>query len=99
VQCSKTLPQPRNKSKDTTMRTTAPVDGWSAYYALLTDALSASPQVESPTPAKPRRSWLERLDDWFADQRTIARERYLAQASDLSDLERRMREIDRHRYF
>jgi Protein of unknown function (DUF3563) len=93
------LPQPRNKSQDKTMRTTAPIDGWSAYYALLTDALSASPQARSRQPAKPRRSWLTRLDDWFADQRSLARERYLAQATDLSDLERRMREIDRYHYF
>lgn len=79
-------------------RTTTPIDGWSAYYALLTDALSAPPQAVPRDPVKPRRSLIDRLDDWFADQRQNARERYLAQASDLSDLERRMREIDRHYY-
>jgi len=81
------------------MRTIAPIDGWSAYYALLTDALAASPHAHARKPSKPRRSWLTRLDDWFADQRTVARERYLAQAIDLPDLERRMREIDRYHYF
>lgn len=40
------------------MRTTAPIDGWSAYYALLTDALSAQPTREPRAPAKPRRPLL-----------------------------------------
>jgi len=93
------------------MRYAPPVDGWSAYYALLTDALSASPRsaprsyrdapAVPPTSApqiaaKPRRSLMERLDNWFSDQRTRARERYLAESSDLCELETRMREINRY---
>jgi len=88
------------------MRYAPPVDGWSAYYALLTDALSASPRSaprnyrEAPSApqvaAKPRRTLMERLDNWFSDQRTRARERYLAESSDLCELETRMREINRY---
>ncbi len=84
------------------MKYATPVDGWSAYYALLTDALSARPTPllqtarRAPTPQKPRRSLLERLDHWFADQRERQRERYLAQATDLCDLETRMRELNRY---
>lgn len=78
------------------MRATAPIDGWSAYYALLTDALSAQPAREPRAPAKPRRSLSERMDHWFTDQRVRERERYLAQSTDLADLERRMRRIDRY---
>ena len=78
------------------MNTTAPIDGWSAYYALLTDALSAQPARAPKAPAKPRRSLSERLDRWFTDQRIRERDRYLAEASDLADLEHRMRRIDRY---
>lgn len=91
------------------MKYATPIDGWSAYYALLTDALSArpTPLIETarrapetarraPAPQRPRRSLLERLDHWFADQRERQRERYLAQATDLCDLESRMRELNRY---
>jgi len=88
------------------MRYAPPVDGWSAYYALLTDALSATPRSaprsyrDAPAVpqvvAKPRRTLMERLDNWFSDQRTRARERYLAESSDLCELETRMREINRY---
>lgn len=87
------------------MRFSAPIDGWSAYYALLTDALSRSPQSgarSAPRSAKPRaqkaprESLLERIDHWFSDQRTRARERYLAESSDLAELESRMRELNRY---
>ncbi len=77
------------------MRTTTPIDGWSAYYALLTDALSASPPAAARPVKAPRRSLLERLDHWFSDQRSRARERYLAESADLCELEMRMRELDR----
>ena len=84
------------------MKYATPIDGWSAYYALLTDALSARPTPlmatarRAPRPAKPRGSLLERLDHWFADQRERQRERYLAQSTDLCDLEARMRELNRY---
>jgi Protein of unknown function (DUF3563) len=47
-------------------------------------------------PARSRSSWLERLDHWLWDQRQRDTEAYLAQSSDLADLERRLRDIDRH---
>lgn len=84
------------------MKYATPIDGWSAYYALLTDALSAGPtpllqtQRRAAKAQQPRRSLLERLDHWFADQRERQRERYLAQSSDLCDLEARMRELNRY---
>lgn len=84
------------------MKYATPIDGWSAYYALLTDALSArpTPLIETarraPAPQRRSRSLLERLDHWFADQRERQRERYLAQATDLCDLESRMRELNRY---
>jgi hypothetical protein len=91
------------------MRFSAPIDGWSAYYALLTDALSRSPQsgarsapqsaprsAKPRAPKAPRESLLERIDHWFSDQRTRARERYLAESSDLAELESRMRELNRY---
>ncbi len=84
------------------MRLAPPVDGWSSYYALLTDALSA-PTRAMPRSARdarpsqaPRQTFLERMDNWFADQRTRARERYLAESTDLCDLETRMRELNRY---
>jgi hypothetical protein len=78
------------------MRATAPIDGWSAYYALLTDALSAQPARAPRAPTKPRRTLSERIDHWFTDQRIRERDRYLAEATDLADLERRLRAIDRY---
>jgi hypothetical protein len=36
------------------------------------------------------------LDNWFYRQRLASREKYLAQAQDVFDVERRMRELDRN---
>src|SRR5215471_18099378 len=44
---------------------------------------------------KPRMSWGERLDAWFARQRQREREAYLAEASDIFDLEERIRRLER----
>jgi Protein of unknown function (DUF3563) len=87
------------------MRATTPVDAWSAYYSLLTEALSKTTMSSADAAALrasgyPKRlSWFDRVDRYFAKQREEARERYLAQSSDLADLERRMREIDRFHYY
>ena len=43
----------------------------------------------------PRRGLLERLDHWLWRIREKDRERYLAQAKDLPDLEARLRELER----
>ncbi len=83
---------------------TAPVDGWSAYYALLTEALSASPRPNAARnadarPAVRRRSLAERIDHWFAERRIAEQERYLAQSADLCELERRQRDVNLWRYY
>jgi hypothetical protein len=52
------------------------------------------------TPARvqaeaPKLGWLDRLDRWFWSQEQAQREAYLAKASDVFDLERRMRTLER----
>jgi hypothetical protein len=43
---------------------------------------------------------LDAIDNWFYRQQLAARERYLAQAQDIFELEARMRELERRRpYF
>ena len=49
------------------------------------------------TGASEKRGLLERLDAWFSRQDQEARERYLAGARDVFDLERRIDAIDRGR--
>jgi hypothetical protein len=43
-----------------------------------------------------RKGWLDRLDDWFSRQRQNAREAYLAQARDVFEVERRIRDLERN---
>jgi Protein of unknown function (DUF3563) len=40
-------------------------------------------------------SWLDRVDAWFWKQEMKRRETFLAQSSDIFDLERRMRRLER----
>ncbi|HKW81628.1 MAG TPA: DUF3563 family protein [Casimicrobiaceae bacterium] len=40
-------------------------------------------------------SWLDRLDAWFWKQELASREAWLAQATDIVDLEQRMRALER----
>jgi len=54
------------------------------------------------TASEPRRRWLHRLDqwlgrldNWFWRQQQRQREAYLAQATDIFDLEERMRRLER----
>lgn len=49
--------------------------------------------------AAPRRSWLDRLDNWFWKQETKRREAYLAQSADIFDLEQRMKRLDHGGYW
>jgi hypothetical protein len=49
--------------------------------------------------ASRRRSWLDRLDNWFWKQDTKRREAYLAQSADIFDLEQRMRQLDNGGYW
>lgn len=92
------------------MRTIQPLDPWTAYFAILTEPLSAAPidrytrrdgvarvdPVRGRDPQRePRRSLVERLDHWFWRQQQAACERELARSVDLYDLERRVRALDR----
>jgi hypothetical protein len=60
--------------------------------ALRVPALGASTEGE---PAAPKRTWLERLDAWAWRERQKDHEAYLAQSSDLADLEARLRALER----
>ena len=46
-------------------------------------------------PPEARHSWLSAIGDWFYAQSVKEREAYLAQATDIFDLEDRMRRYDR----
>jgi hypothetical protein len=65
-------------------------------------------QYDSPVPAKPeqgsapKRGVMERLEQWFWTRRQRDIEAYLAQSSDIHDLEARMRKLEReslHTYY
>jgi hypothetical protein len=53
----------------------------------------STPQRAHTSRREPR--LLERLDQWFWRQRQREREAYLAQATDIQDLEMRMKALDR----
>ena len=44
-------------------------------------------------------NWIERLDNWFYRQQLNAREDYLAQSTDIFDLEQRIRYLERRPYY
>jgi hypothetical protein len=46
-------------------------------------------------PEQPHRGWLERLDHWFWKREQQEREAYLAAATDIYDLEVRIRNLER----
>jgi hypothetical protein len=46
----------------------------------------------------PKPGLLSRLDDWFYRQQLNAREAYLAESSDIFDLECRMRQLEQRPY-
>ena len=46
-------------------------------------------------PSAPKVGWAERLERWFWRQHQRELEAYLAKATDVNDLERRMRALDR----
>jgi hypothetical protein len=58
--------------------------------------------VAPAKPPPPKLGWMERLDRWFWRQRQRDLEAYLAQATDVHDLETRMRALERdflHPYY
>jgi hypothetical protein len=55
----------------------------------------AKDQVSTQSAPPRRRGLLDRLDQWQRTQRQRALERYLAKATDLCDLEARLRALDR----
>ena len=79
-------------------------------HATFYDALPANMKRKGPTapaslPSKqaPLRDtllrWTESIDSWFYRQRVKDREAYLAQATDIHDVERRMRELERRPFY
>jgi hypothetical protein len=60
------------------------------------------PAVAPVKPLPPKRGWMERLDRWFWRHRQRDLEAYLAQSSDIYDLETRIRALERdflHPYY
>ena len=43
--------------------------------------------------------WTEALENWLYRQRLKDREAYLAQSQDIFEVERRVRDLDRHAYY
>ena len=80
----------------------------SGVFALIATALMPAPPQSAPSQrhapdrdlsvkaSAPRRGLLERLDRWFWAQQQREIEAYLAKATDLFDLEARIRAIDRN---
>jgi len=89
--------------------TDIPVDqeGALGLCRLLLRAASSPAAVDAPSPpshagAPPpsgRLTLFERFDRWAARMRQRDRERYLAQASDVFELEARIRELERRPYY
>src|SRR5258708_36046329 len=60
-------------------------------------AEGSRPTAAASKPAPPeRKGWLNRLDAWFWRQRQSARDAYLAQAKDVFEVERRIRDLERN---
>ena len=65
-----------------------------AHLAFLVSDALRRPATRAKAPAT--RRWPERLERWLWSRRQREVEAYLAQSQDLAELERRMRELDRH---
>ncbi|HTQ01324.1 MAG TPA: DUF3563 family protein [Casimicrobiaceae bacterium] len=76
------------------------------FYEALPANVEGMAPIAPAHPAPPKRApsggvlqrFLEALDRWFYRQTMKEREAYLAQASNLYEVEQRMRELDRTRY-
>jgi len=77
------------------------------FYEALPANVEGMAPIAPANPAPPKRApsdgvlqrLFERLDRWFYRQTIKEREAYLAQASNLHEVEQRMRELDRIRYY
>jgi Protein of unknown function (DUF3563) len=56
------------------------------------------PKIAALAVSEPR-SFFARIDDWFYRQQVNAREAYLAQSTDIFDLEARIRHLERRPYY
>jgi hypothetical protein len=85
----------RMPSSDQPYRTSA-----FAHLCFLVAEALRTPAAGAPPAAAPTRLHaLDRLDRWFWRQRQKDRERYLARATDVADVERRLRELERTPYY
>lgn len=57
------------------------------------------PSKTGDTRTKKVRSWTSALADWFYRQQVKEREAYLAKSTDIFDLERRLRQLEREPQF
>jgi len=62
----------------------------------LVDDTPAAPAASKRAAPPERKGWLDRLDAWFWRQRQRAREEYVAQARDVFEVERRIRDLERN---
>lgn len=58
-----------------------------------------SKSAEARTKKAQSRSWTSALADWFYRQQVKEREAYLAKSTDIFDLERRMRQLERQPHY
>jgi hypothetical protein len=63
-------------------------------YGILSRPAATNESVTAHT-TPDHRSFLDRLDNWFADQELKSREAFLAQSVDVVDLEQRLRWLER----
>jgi len=68
-----------------------------AHLCQLVSEALRGPERAAGEPAEPsvRTDWLDRIDQWVWRNALKRRESYLSQATDLHDLEARLRELDR----
>jgi Protein of unknown function (DUF3563) len=92
------------------MRVTTPAVNEPGFIALCIQLAQATfsevmPSKADPkTPASPvrapkERGWMTALGNWFHRQEVKNREAYLAQSTDVFDLERRIRYLERRAYY
>ena len=67
-----------------------------AYDDPRSAAMAPKSRTISPVRGK---SWTSAISDWFYNQQVAEREAYLAKATDIFDLERRMRQYEQRPYY